>query len=154
MNQRLREMDVQFIDAEADGSKDFSGVKQGEVVILPAFGASVQEMKLLADREVQIVDTTCPWVRCARGRVAGWRGVAVAVVGGPEGVCVHTEGVCVHGRRLWARGEQARLAGALPCLTHQPTLPPAWPPEQQGVECGGQPEPQGPHLHHPRQVGA
>lgn len=65
MNQRLKEMDVQFIEAAEDGSKDFSGVKQGEVVILPAFGASVQEMRLLADREVQIVDTTCPWVRCA-----------------------------------------------------------------------------------------
>lgn len=24
----------------------------------------LQEMKLLSDRKVQIVDTTCPWVRC------------------------------------------------------------------------------------------
>lgn len=65
MNQRLKEMDVQFIDQGADGSKDFGNVKDGEVVILPAFGASVQEMRLLNDRNVQIVDTTCPWVRCA-----------------------------------------------------------------------------------------
>ena len=63
VNQRLKEMDVQFIDEGADGGKDFSGVKEGEVVILPAFGASVQEMRLLNDRNVQIVDTTCPWVR-------------------------------------------------------------------------------------------
>ena len=62
VNQRLKEMDVQFIDAEANGEKDFSSVKQGDVVILPAFGASVEEMRLLNDREVQIVDTTCPWV--------------------------------------------------------------------------------------------
>lgn len=62
VNQRLKEMDVQFIDTVSDGTKDFSGVKQGDVVILPAFGASVQEMKLLNEREVQIVDTTCPWV--------------------------------------------------------------------------------------------
>lgn len=41
MNQRLKEMDVQFIDTK-DGDKDFSGVKAGDVVILPAFGASVQ----------------------------------------------------------------------------------------------------------------
>lgn len=61
VNQRLKEMDVQFIEG-AEGEKDFSSVKQGDVVILPAFGASVQEMKLLNDREVQIVDTTCPWV--------------------------------------------------------------------------------------------
>lgn len=44
------------------GGKDFSRVAGGEVVILPAFGASVQEMKLLSERGVQIVDTTCPWV--------------------------------------------------------------------------------------------
>ena len=61
VNQRLKEMDVKFIDAKHD-AKDFSNVKEGDVVILPAFGASVQEMKLLNDRGVQIVDTTCPWV--------------------------------------------------------------------------------------------
>lgn len=62
VNQRLKEMDVQFIDTDASGEKDFSAVQSGDVVILPAFGASVQEMRLLNDREVQIVDTTCPWV--------------------------------------------------------------------------------------------
>lgn len=62
VNQRLKEMDVQFIEVGPEGEKDFSGVKSGEVVILPAFGASVEEMRLLNDRQVQIVDTTCPWV--------------------------------------------------------------------------------------------
>jgi 4-hydroxy-3-methylbut-2-en-1-yl diphosphate reductase len=61
VNQRLREMDVQFISVEGD-QKNFSGVAQGDVVILPAFGASVQEMQLLNDRGCTIVDTTCPWV--------------------------------------------------------------------------------------------
>lgn len=42
--------------------QNFAGVAAGDVVILPAFGASVQEMQLLADNGVQIVDTTCPWV--------------------------------------------------------------------------------------------
>ncbi|MBF1999979.1 MAG: 4-hydroxy-3-methylbut-2-enyl diphosphate reductase [Synechococcales cyanobacterium M58_A2018_015] len=61
VNQRLRQMQVDFIPVIA-GQKDFSGVEQGDVVILPAFGASVQEMQLLNERGCTIVDTTCPWV--------------------------------------------------------------------------------------------
>ncbi len=61
MNQRLREMNVGFI-AVVDGNKDFSVVGTGDVVILPAFGASVMEMQLLNDKGCTIVDTTCPWV--------------------------------------------------------------------------------------------
>ncbi|XGV96848.1 MAG: 4-hydroxy-3-methylbut-2-enyl diphosphate reductase [Leptolyngbya sp. BL-A-14] len=61
VNQRLREMNVNFI-AVNNGEKDFSGVDRGDVVILPAFGASVQEMQFLNERGCTIVDTTCPWV--------------------------------------------------------------------------------------------
>ncbi|MEB3162144.1 MAG: 4-hydroxy-3-methylbut-2-enyl diphosphate reductase [Prochlorothrix sp.] len=61
VNQHLRDMQVDFIEV-VNGDKDFSGVGKGDVVILPAFGASVQEMELLNDRGCQIVDTTCPWV--------------------------------------------------------------------------------------------
>jgi 4-hydroxy-3-methylbut-2-enyl diphosphate reductase len=61
VNQRLRDMNVGFIEV-VDGTKNFSVVGSGDVVILPAFGASVQEMQLLNDRNCTIVDTTCPWV--------------------------------------------------------------------------------------------
>jgi 4-hydroxy-3-methylbut-2-enyl diphosphate reductase len=61
VNERLSEMGVNFIE-ETSGEKDFSGVNAGDVVILPAFGASVHEMKFLADKGANIVDTTCPWV--------------------------------------------------------------------------------------------
>ena len=61
VNQRLKEMNVAFIEVK-NGDKDFSVVGQGDVVILPAFGASVQEMQLLNDKGCTIVDTTCPWV--------------------------------------------------------------------------------------------
>jgi len=61
VNDRLREMNVGFIEVQ-DGQKDFSVVAAGDVVILPAFGATVQEMQLLDERGCTIVDTTCPWV--------------------------------------------------------------------------------------------
>ena len=61
VNAHLRDMDVQFIQVE-QGVKDFSDVASGDVVILPAFGATVQEMQLLNERGCHIVDTTCPWV--------------------------------------------------------------------------------------------
>jgi 4-hydroxy-3-methylbut-2-enyl diphosphate reductase IspH len=64
-SQRLRDMSVSIIEDAGQG-KDFGGVRKGDVVILPAFGASVQEMQMLNDREVELVDTTCPWVSKAR----------------------------------------------------------------------------------------
>jgi 4-hydroxy-3-methylbut-2-enyl diphosphate reductase len=61
VNAHLRDMDVRFIPVDG-GVKDFSDVASGDVVILPAFGATVQEMQLLSERGCHIVDTTCPWV--------------------------------------------------------------------------------------------
>lgn len=45
VNTRLRQMDINFIGLK-DGEKDFSDVKKGDVVILPAFGASLPEMQV------------------------------------------------------------------------------------------------------------
>jgi 4-hydroxy-3-methylbut-2-enyl diphosphate reductase len=61
VNHRLKEMKVNFIEAK-EGEKDFSIVEAGDVVILPAFGASVTEMEMLNNKGCTIVDTTCPWV--------------------------------------------------------------------------------------------
>jgi 4-hydroxy-3-methylbut-2-en-1-yl diphosphate reductase len=62
VNQNLRDMQVEFVPVTDAGEKDFSVVGNEDVVILPAFGASVQEMQLLNDKGCKIMDTTCPWV--------------------------------------------------------------------------------------------
>lgn len=61
VNQRMREMDIFFVPQE-DLTKDLTGIKSEDVVILPAFGATLEEMTYLNALGVQIVDTTCPWV--------------------------------------------------------------------------------------------
>jgi len=61
VNDMLGEMDIKFIEKTEDG-KRFDTVEDGDVVILPAFGASLEEMQLLDDKGVTTVDTTCPWV--------------------------------------------------------------------------------------------
>jgi 4-hydroxy-3-methylbut-2-enyl diphosphate reductase len=62
VNDKLHDMNVQFIEKLGEGKKDFSNVKDGDVVILPAFGASFEEMDMMNKKNVDVVDTTCPWV--------------------------------------------------------------------------------------------
>lgn len=74
-----------------NGEKQFEHIEQNDVVILPAFGATIQEMQLLDKKGVQIVDTTCPWVskvwtavekhRCVARRALPWVG-GVALLAG------------------------------------------------------------------------
>ena len=64
VNELLGGMEIQFMEKDSDavGGKRFDLVEEGDVVILPAFGASLEEMQLLDDKGVTTVDTTCPWV--------------------------------------------------------------------------------------------
>ena len=64
VNELLKGFDIQFMekDNDAECGKRFDTVGEGDVVILPAFGASLEEMQLLDSKGVTTVDTTCPWV--------------------------------------------------------------------------------------------
>lgn len=62
VNDNLEAMNVNFIEKIGENKKDFSVVGEKDVVILPAFGASFEEMELFNEQDVEIVDTTCPWV--------------------------------------------------------------------------------------------
>ena len=44
VNDKLKGMNVNFIEKISDGEKNFASVGEGDVVILPAFGASLEEM--------------------------------------------------------------------------------------------------------------
>lgn len=61
VNRRMNEMNMFFVPQEGL-KKDLSGIEEGDVVILPAFGATLEEMQYLNKKQCQIVDTTCPWV--------------------------------------------------------------------------------------------
>jgi 4-hydroxy-3-methylbut-2-enyl diphosphate reductase len=61
MNDRLREMGIEFLSQGFDGRPDekFDSLGPEDVVLLPAFGAPVDWVKKLRDRECIVVDTTC-----------------------------------------------------------------------------------------------
>lgn len=62
VNSKLHEKNVNFIPKDEEYNKDFSDIGEGDVVILPAFGATLPEMEYLDNKNVKVVDTTCPWV--------------------------------------------------------------------------------------------
>lgn len=69
VNSHLRDMGIDFLPLKPDGTKSLDCVNENDVVILPAFGASVEEMHFLEQRNCEIVDTTCPWVSRVWNRV-------------------------------------------------------------------------------------
>jgi len=63
VNDQLHDKNVNFIEKTGEnGGKDFSDIESGDVVMLPAFGASLEELEHFDAQDVKVVDTTCPWV--------------------------------------------------------------------------------------------
>jgi 4-hydroxy-3-methylbut-2-enyl diphosphate reductase len=59
VNQRMTEMGISFIYADADGRFDFSALSENDVVILPAFGVTIHDFETLQGIGCILVDTTC-----------------------------------------------------------------------------------------------
>ena len=67
VNELLQGMDIKFLEKDESAmGKRFDTIGDGDVVILPAFGASLEEMQYLDNKGVTTVDTTCPWVSKVR----------------------------------------------------------------------------------------
>lgn len=59
VNAKLQAMGVTFLYRSAGGAFDFSGVTPEDVVIMPAFGVTVQDFQRLQAIGCVLVDTTC-----------------------------------------------------------------------------------------------
>jgi len=60
VNNRLRSMGVEIhARSEPTGAFDFSGIAPGDVVILPAFGVTIDDFNALREIGCILVDTTC-----------------------------------------------------------------------------------------------
>lgn len=60
VNKKLKDMGVRFLSGDSDDKNyDYEDLTPDDVVILPAFGASIGVMKKLGDIGCTMVDTTC-----------------------------------------------------------------------------------------------
>jgi 4-hydroxy-3-methylbut-2-enyl diphosphate reductase len=59
VNARLRELGIEFLMPQEDGSFDFGALDPEDVVIIPAFGVARHDFDALRDIGCLLVDTTC-----------------------------------------------------------------------------------------------
>jgi 4-hydroxy-3-methylbut-2-enyl diphosphate reductase len=72
VNQRIRDMGMDFILPDSSGAFDFSELTEQDVVILPAFGVTVQDLAALRKVGCVLVDTTCGSVLLVWKRVESY----------------------------------------------------------------------------------
>ncbi len=72
VNQRIREMDIRVIHPDSRGSVDFSTVNASDVVLLPAFGVTIEAFEELNRIGCVLVDTTCGSVLLVWKRVESY----------------------------------------------------------------------------------
>ncbi len=72
VNQRMREMKIQVIYPDGEGEFDFGGIRESDVVIMPAFGVTLQDFDALRKIGCILVDTTCGSVLLVWKRVESY----------------------------------------------------------------------------------
>jgi 4-hydroxy-3-methylbut-2-en-1-yl diphosphate reductase len=72
VNQRMRDMGIEFIYPSSSGDFDFGHLRPDDVVILPAFGVTVHDFERLRGVGCVLVDTTCGSVLHVWKRVEGY----------------------------------------------------------------------------------
>ena len=59
VNRKMKDMGITFLGRRDDGEFDLAGLTIDDVVILPAFGVTIQDFQRLRDLGCVLVDTTC-----------------------------------------------------------------------------------------------
>ncbi|MEX0979617.1 MAG: 4-hydroxy-3-methylbut-2-enyl diphosphate reductase, partial [Gemmatimonadota bacterium] len=72
VNQRMQEMGIEFLFPDDEGTFDFSHITGDDVVLLPAFGVTLQDFARLKEIGCVLVDTTCGSVLHVWKRVEGY----------------------------------------------------------------------------------
>jgi 4-hydroxy-3-methylbut-2-en-1-yl diphosphate reductase len=72
VNRRMEEMGIEFIYPDDEGDFDFGSVTSEDVVLLPAFGVTIEAFNELEKIGCVLVDTTCGSVLLVWKRVEGY----------------------------------------------------------------------------------
>ncbi|MCX7015714.1 MAG: 4-hydroxy-3-methylbut-2-enyl diphosphate reductase, partial [Candidatus Sumerlaeota bacterium] len=119
VNRLLRGMGVRFLTSGLSAGDTFEGIRAEDVVILPAFGASVETRRLLEGRGCLIVDTTCGsvirvWKRVERDAADGFTSVIHGTYTHEETIATASAATAAGGRFLIVRdAEEARAVCAM-----------------------------------------
>ncbi len=102
VNRKLKELGFRFLSGGEAGEYGYGDVEKDDVVLLPAFGASVEEMNKLAEIGCILVDTTCGsvmnvWRRVERNSKDGYTSVI-------HGKYYHEETLATSSRALQFEG--------------------------------------------------
>ncbi|KAK1402633.1 4-hydroxy-3-methylbut-2-enyl diphosphate reductase [Heracleum sosnowskyi] len=61
-SKKVEKLNIEHLPKNEESKKQYDVIEKGDVIMFPAHGVAVEEMMILSEKNVQIVDTTCPWV--------------------------------------------------------------------------------------------